>query len=1155
MSELSGSDIFGLFERAAAIPADEREAFLASSGASDADRARVRAMLRADGSRGGLEDRAGLDLVATLTTTEEPELAELPTLRGYYRVIRLLGEGGSGSVYEAEQASPRRRVAIKAIRAGLASRRAVRRLRVEADILARLQHPGIAQVFEAGLGEEHQQDQAFIVMELVDGLPIHKHAAASGFDRRQRVALFLQVCDAVAHAHQRGVIHRDLKPANILVDAQGRTKVLDFGVARLLSDGSGRADATEQGMVVGTLGYMSPEQAAGRTDAVDVRTDVYALGAVLYELLVGRPALPISGASMGEALRIIETQTPRSPGAFDRALRGDLSVIVMRALEKDPERRFPSVGAMAEDLRRYLDGRPIRSRPQSLAYIAARQARRHWVITAMGLLLVVLLLGFSVKSTTDAARFRSLAESESRARSVEASARHTAERERARADELNRALQVELAAADIERARLETRAGNGSAAEAILWPAFFRDPESLAVQGALWELFESHPCQWTARVEGGFKAEAWVGDARHHASAEPAWIAIGDRAGGVALLDPKSGRELGVLAADEDRSLLVALVAASAERLWVVQRSGRVRIVAIGSMVDSRVGLGDESGGDESGGDGSGEVFWLRVVETRAAGEQPSAFALHVGAGLAATAYSDGRVVIDSMASDGARFGAWRASARAINAAVFSEDGAHLCVAGTDRVVRVYEVATGELLHELVGHERDVYALAFDPKERAVWSLAVDQTLRRWSLETGESSVEARVQDFPRVLSHRGDGTIALVETDRAWLQERARGALRSVAYPRSSFVHAVVLGDAVVTIEGTGEVRRWSTRFRPSIEPIRAHRNWIFGADFSAVHDLLVTSSGDESVRFSDASGLRELGRFELPRHVRARCVRFSPDESIVAVGGSDGIVRIFDAATRTLVGTLAGPGGEIYALAFTPDGATLAAGASSRAIRCWSLGDRAAMGSGDVGGSLSWDLTGLESIPRGLVFSRDGGRLFGSGAANGILVIDPAQREIESIIPTSAEPWSVAISPDGRRLASGLFDASVVCIDLETRAISVGTTRHRLVVAGLDFSSDGRLIVSGGDDGAVRIWDSTGAHLRAVRLIDAGSGPVPLVRFAPGGSRVFAGTSVGMLLRWDLETHLPAIARNVAEAASSYATDESGIDPSRGLEWAKGR
>jgi WD40 repeat protein len=542
-------------------------------------------------------------------------------------------------------------------------------------------------------------------------------------------------------------------------------------------------------------------------------------------------------------------------------------------------------------------------------------------------------------------------------------------------------------------------------------------------------------------------------------------------------------------------------------------------------------------------------------VETRAAGEQPSAFALHADAGLVATAYADGRVVIDSMAAGGGQRGAWQASARGINAAVFSEDGAHLCVAGTDRVVRVYGVATGELLHELVGHERDVFALSFDPRERAVWSLAVDQTLRRWSLESGESSVEARIQDFPRVLRHRGDGTIALVETDRAWVQERARGALRSVAYPRNSFAHAVVLGDAVVTIEGTGEVRRWSTRFRPSIEPIRAHRNWVFGADLSAAHGLLVTSSGDETVRFSDASGLGELGRFELPRRVRARCVRFSPDESIVAVGGSDGIVRIFDASTRTLVGTLTGPGGEIYALAFSPDGSTLAAGASSRAIRCWAVGDRALLGSEGAGDLRSWDLTGLESIPRGLVFSRDGGRLFGSGAANGILVIDPSRHAIESIIPTSAEPWSVAISPDGRRLASGLFDASVICIDLETRAISVGTTRHRLVVAGLDFSSDGRLIVSGGDDGAVRIWDSTGAHLRAVRLIDAGSGPVPLVRFAPGGSRVFAGTSVGVLLRWDLETHVPAIARNVGDAAATYATDESGLDPSRGLEWSRGR
>lgn len=725
-----------------------RAEFLSRSGATPEEQARVLAMLRADGSTTGLDDaRGGIDLVAALTEDPSDDADPLPTLRGYYRVIRLIGEGGSGAVYEAEQASPRRRVAIKAIRAGLASRRAVRRLRAEADILARLHHPGIAQVFEAGLGEEHQTDQAFIVMELVEGLPIHRHAERAGLDRRARVSLMLQVCQAVEHAHQRGVIHRDLKPANILVDGQGQAKVLDFGVARLLSNDGEAADVTEHGAVVGTLGYMSPEQASGRSQSVDVRSDVYALGAILYELLSGRPALDLHNASLTEALRLIEVQTPRPLGAVDGSLRGDLSVIVARALEKDPARRFPSVAALAEDLQRSIDGRPILSRPQSTLYVVARHARRHWLITTLAAALALTMLGVFVKTTVDARRFRLLAASESSARAIEAAARQAAERARLRGDEINALLEAELAAADIERARLEARAGNGSAAESILWPAFFRDPESPAVQGALWEMFERHPCDWTVVMPG---ATAIAGDRAG------SWLGVGRGDGSVTWLSARDGGVRAELAADGDTSPVLSLLESGPDRAWITQRSGRVREVVV------------------SGGSVVAGSSWTLPAE-------PVGAAVSDDGSRAAFLLADGRVVVHAGTGTLAE---WKAGAARQRSAAFSPDARLLAVVGADRAVRVWEAATGRLVDTLDGHDREPHAVTFADNGASLLTLGIDQSLRRWTLATGTSEVIARIGDIPRAVHQMPDGAVVLAEGDRVWLQPSPRAPSNLSRFP-----------------------------------------------------------------------------------------------------------------------------------------------------------------------------------------------------------------------------------------------------------------------------------------------------------------------------------------------------------------------------------
>jgi serine/threonine protein kinase/tetratricopeptide (TPR) repeat protein len=442
MADAQLQKAYDLFDEALSHPPEEREAFVGKAcGGDDHLSEEVLTLLRHDASTTD-------DLLPELesgresTHLDEEHDPFVGRQVGRYHIIRRIGSGAMGAVFEAEQDRPSRHVALKLIHPGLVSPALMRRFDYEVELLGHLQHPGIAQIFEAGQFDVGSGAQPYFAMELIDGEPLTVYANRQDFDVRQRLQLVVEICDAVAHAHQRGIIHRDLKPGNILVDSQGCPKVLDFGVARATSSEIVKTTLhTSTGQLVGTIPYMSPEQAAGQASEVDVRSDVFSIGAILYELLAGYPPHDAARKPFDEAIRLIREAEPTPLRSFNRELRGDIETIVSTALAKEKSRRYQTASALGSDLRRYLDGLPILAHAPSAMYQLRKLAGRHRATVAVAAALVLVLIAASAVSTT-------FAVSEARARSSEAEARQQAEQEAAIAQEANAFLEDMFKAAN-----------------------------------------------------------------------------------------------------------------------------------------------------------------------------------------------------------------------------------------------------------------------------------------------------------------------------------------------------------------------------------------------------------------------------------------------------------------------------------------------------------------------------------------------------------------------------------------------------------------------------------------------------------------------------------------------------------------------------------
>lgn len=371
-----------ILDEAAELSQAERSRFLDEACASDDTlRSEVESLLRHLELPTGTAANAGSDPNRSERLIDIPP----PSRIGPYSIIDKIGEGGMGVVYKATQELPRRTVALKVIKPQMLTRHALERFNFETQVLGRLQHPGIAQIYEAGTTQTEFGEQPYFAMEYIRGTPLADYAKLRKCSLQERLVLVQRIADAVHHAHTRGVVHRDLKPANILVTEDGQPKILDFGVARSIgSDLHETTSKTRIGQLVGTVPYMSPEQVAGESEEIDARSDIYSLGVVLYELLAGHLPYDLERRLIHEAVRVIREVEPENLSRISRVYRGDIETIVNKALAKERSRRYQSASEFASDIDRYLHNQPVSARPPSAWYQVSKLARRHRMVAVGG---------------------------------------------------------------------------------------------------------------------------------------------------------------------------------------------------------------------------------------------------------------------------------------------------------------------------------------------------------------------------------------------------------------------------------------------------------------------------------------------------------------------------------------------------------------------------------------------------------------------------------------------------------------------------------------------------------------------------------------------------------------------------------------------------
>ena len=1019
----------------------------------------------------------GNDVNATL---EQSHLIEGPgTKIGRYELLSLIGEGGMGLVYQAEQKEPvKRRVALKIIKPGMDTKQVVTRFEAERQTLAILEHPNIAHVFDAGTTET---GRPYFVMEYVEGRSITKYCDQQKLSIEQRLELFQEVCEGVHHAHQKGIIHRDIKPSNVLVSVQNDKaipKIIDFGIAKAITQPlSGETAYTEQGQLLGTPEYMSPEQAEMAYQDVDTRSDIYSLGVLLYELLAGVPpfdAKRLREGGIEHIQQVICEEQPRTPSArltslgdkakavaerrrtqiitLTRRLHRELEWIPMKAMRKDRTRRYRSASELADDIQNYINGTPLIAGPESTMYRARKFVRRHaGSVATVALVTLVVVLGL-VTSIIMGCRAE-------RARRQEASARKQVEQALVRAEKAEKAAQEQSKIAEEQRTLAEERAEEYRRSlyynRIALSEIAYRDGNIQRLRKLLdscpkdlraweWDYLNYISDQSSKTIQGHYAWELGI-------SPDGKRIAASDSNNAIKIWDASSGVELRTLLGHNKR-VINSTFSPDGKLIVSGAYDGIIRVwdVNSGEEIMTLKGHKDRAGAYFSP-DGtriiSGSMDNTIIVWDAVTGNELTTWNTHDEQSRCHAISPDGKYIVsggDSSvlrlwdATTGAELKVFRGHNDGIRSVAFSPDGKHIISGGFDSTIKVWDAGTGEELKTLHGHKDTIYSVAYDSRGERIASGSRDGTIKLWDTETGSELM---------TLSGHLD-------------------YVSSVAFSPH--------GERIFSTGQDGMIKVWDLS-QDYIDPVilEGYQSIAFSPDGTK----FVTSG--ENITIWDAVNVNEL----MKMNAVGGLASYSPDgKYIISTDSQIGAkrIKIWDAITGKDLLTLSGHEATIWSLSYSPDGTRIASGSVDKTIRIWDAS------------------TGVEIRT-----------LRGHGDW-------PDYPEISPVT-------SVAFSPDGKLVASCSYDYTVRIWNPETGTEMKTLKGHSYIVNDVAFSPDGKRIGSASSDGTFRIWNvATGSELMAVK---AHEGEVISIAFSPDGKRIVTGSKDKTIRIWDAETGLEII------------------------------